>query len=61
MLVRGADRLRARINVTPPPGSFTAAHLALYEEVRAAQTAVFSDGLGDANRMYRGTGELAHG
>ena len=61
MLMRGADRPRARINVAPPPGSFTPAHLALYEEVWAAQADIFAGGLEDTARMYRGTAEAAHG
>lgn len=61
MLLRGADRLRTRINVAPPPGSFTPAHLALYEEVWAAQAELFADGLDDAAKMYQGTVETAHG
>jgi hypothetical protein len=61
MLLRGADRQRTRINVAPPPGSFTPAHLALYEEVWAAQAELFADGLDDAASMYGGTAERAHG
>ena len=52
MLVRGADRTRARVNICPAPGSFTAAHLALYDEIWQAQSAVLSDGLESADQMY---------
>ena len=61
MLLRGADRLRNRINVAPPPGDFTPARLALYEEVWGAQAQVLSSGLENANKMYQGTAERAHG
>ncbi len=53
MLLRGADRHGTRINVAPPPGSFTPAHLALFEEVANAQAHVLSDGLADASQLYQ--------
>ncbi len=52
MLMRGADRVGNRINVVPPPGSFTPAHLALYEEVLATQTEVLADGIEDGAALY---------
>jgi hypothetical protein len=66
MLMRGADRQRNRINILPPPGSFTPANLALYEEVWAAHAEVLADGLDDKSAMYQGTAvvvqeEAAHG
>jgi ectoine hydroxylase-related dioxygenase (phytanoyl-CoA dioxygenase family) len=61
MLVRGADRTRRRINLAPPPGSFTAARLALYEEVLAAQAGTLADGAGDAVALYAPTEEATHG
>ena len=44
MLVRGCDRSLSRINLVPPAGDFTAAGLALYEEVMAAQAGTLTDG-----------------
>ncbi|HUS52452.1 MAG TPA: phytanoyl-CoA dioxygenase family protein [Thermohalobaculum sp.] len=44
MLARGCDRTRSRINVAPPPGSFSPAALALYEEVLAAQSSTLAEG-----------------
>ncbi len=61
MLMRGADRLRTRINILTPPGDFTPAKLALYEEVWAAHTEVLDAALENANEMYQGTVELEHG
>lgn len=61
MLVRGADRSRNRINLAPPPGSFTPARLALYEEVLAAQAGTLADGAGDAVALYAPTEEATHG
>ncbi|MEM7423093.1 MAG: phytanoyl-CoA dioxygenase family protein [Pseudomonadota bacterium] len=61
MLMRGADRFGHRLNVMPPPGDFTPAKLALYEEVRLAQTSVLADGLESADAMYRQTAEARHG
>ena len=60
MLMRGADRVGNRINLVPPPGSFTPAHLALYEEVLAAQTEVLADGIDDDNALYSGIERAAH-
>lgn len=54
MLMRGADRFGHRINVMPPPGSFTPANLALFEEVLAAQTEVLADGIDDGTALYAG-------
>lgn len=66
MLVRGADRTRARTNVAPPPGDFAPARLAVYEEVLAAQSATLAAGAEDAVALYdtamdRTTTEAAHG
>lgn len=52
MLLRGADRLQKRINVVPPPGSFTPAHLALYDEVWSAQSQTLAEGLDTAGALY---------
>ncbi len=43
-LVRGCDRALNRINLVPPAGSFTAAGLALYDEVLKVQSATLADG-----------------
>jgi ectoine hydroxylase-related dioxygenase (phytanoyl-CoA dioxygenase family) len=59
MLMRGADRTRGRINLAPPPGGFTTAHLALYEEVLAAQAGTLSDGAADAVALYAATDKEA--
>ena len=60
MLMRGADRVGNRINVVPPPGSFTPAHLALYEEVMAAKSKVLGDGIDGDNTLHSGTERAAH-
>jgi ectoine hydroxylase-related dioxygenase (phytanoyl-CoA dioxygenase family) len=44
MLARGCDRTRARINMAPPPGSFSEGALALYEEVIANQALTLAAG-----------------
>ena len=54
MLMRGADRIGNRINVVPPPGSFTPDKLALYEEGLAAQTAALSAGIDADRALYDG-------
>jgi ectoine hydroxylase-related dioxygenase (phytanoyl-CoA dioxygenase family) len=51
-LMRGCDRTRTRINVVPPPGSFTPAGLALYEEVLAGQSATLADGASEQVSLY---------
>ncbi|MEL6218189.1 MAG: phytanoyl-CoA dioxygenase family protein [Pseudomonadota bacterium] len=56
MLARGADRTRNRINISPPPGSFTPARLALWEEVQTAQTEMLAEGLSSADDLYRRDG-----
>ena len=61
MLMRGADRVGNRINVVPPPGEFTPARLAVWDEAWSIVTGTLSDGLEDANEMYQGTAEAAHG
>ncbi|MEM6623341.1 MAG: phytanoyl-CoA dioxygenase family protein [Pseudomonadota bacterium] len=61
VLMRGADRVGNRINVVPPPGSFTPANLALYEEILAAQTAYLSDGLAGDQSLYDGIEGRANG
>ena len=60
MLMRGADRVGTRINVVPPPGGLTLAHLALYEEVLAAQSEVLADGIDGDNTLYSGIERAAH-
>lgn len=59
MLVRGADRVGNRINVAPPPGSFTRDQLALYEEIQGAQDTTLSAGLESTGQMYN-EGTQAH-
>ena len=44
VLMRGCDRTRNRIAMVPPPGDFSEAALALYEEVLAAQAVALTDG-----------------
>jgi ectoine hydroxylase-related dioxygenase (phytanoyl-CoA dioxygenase family) len=44
MLARGCDRSLTRINMAPPPGSFSPAALALYEEVLADQANTLAAG-----------------
>jgi ectoine hydroxylase-related dioxygenase (phytanoyl-CoA dioxygenase family) len=44
MLARGCDRSLTRINMAPPPGSFSPAALALYEEVLAEQANTLAAG-----------------
>ena len=53
MLLRGCDRARNRINLAPPPGSFSPAALALYDEVMAEQAATLADGAGEAVGLYQ--------
>ena len=60
MLMRGADRVGNRINVVPPPGSFTPEHLALYEEVMTAKSKVLGDGIDGDNTLYSGIERAAH-
>jgi chlorinating enzyme len=52
MLVRGCDRARNRVNVAPPPGNFTPAGLALYEEVLAAQSTTIAAGAVEPVGLY---------
>ncbi|MEO0390621.1 MAG: phytanoyl-CoA dioxygenase family protein [Pseudomonadota bacterium] len=52
MLMRGADRVGTRINVVPPQGSFTPAHMALYDEITGVQTQVLADGIADGTHLY---------
>ncbi|MEM1300818.1 MAG: phytanoyl-CoA dioxygenase family protein [Pseudomonadota bacterium] len=61
VLMRGADRVGNRINVVPPPGSFTAEKLALYEEGLALQAAYLSEGLEDGRALYDGIEGRANG
>ena len=44
ILARGADRTGNFINFTPPTAPFTPASLALYDEIRIAQTEALMDG-----------------
>ncbi|MEM9145186.1 MAG: phytanoyl-CoA dioxygenase family protein [Pseudomonadota bacterium] len=60
MLARGADRTRNRINLMPPPGDFTPARLALWEEVAAAQASVLAEGLETEDDLYKSTPEVSH-
>ncbi|MEM9059685.1 MAG: phytanoyl-CoA dioxygenase family protein [Pseudomonadota bacterium] len=60
MLMRGADRVGSRCHVMPPPGSFTPANLALYEEVLAAQAVTLADGLDSTADLYQQNREPAH-
>lgn len=53
MMMRGVDRFGTRYHVLPPPGSFTPRHLALYDEILAAQAEVLSEGLESADQMYQ--------
>lgn len=61
MLVRGCDRALNRINVAPPPGSFSQAALSLYEEVLAAQAGTLAEGATREVSFYqtKAAGELA--
>jgi len=52
MLVRGCDRTLGRINMVPPPGDFSPAAIALYEEILAAQSATLSDGAEGGVSLY---------
>lgn len=61
MLLRGADRVGNRINVVPPPGSFTPQHLALYEEGLDAQTDALSEGMNADRSLYDGDEGHANG
>ncbi|MEO0774636.1 MAG: phytanoyl-CoA dioxygenase family protein [Pseudomonadota bacterium] len=47
ILARGADRTGNFINFTPPTAPFTPASLALYDEIRQAQSAALMDGATD--------------
>ncbi|MEM7732487.1 MAG: phytanoyl-CoA dioxygenase family protein [Pseudomonadota bacterium] len=47
ILARGADRTGHFINFAPPTAPFTPASLALYDEIRDAQTAALMDGATD--------------
>jgi len=60
MLVRGMDTSGNRINVMPPPGSFTPAQMRLYDKITAAQTDVLAEGLGADAQLYDGQ-EVANG
>ncbi|MGD1924823.1 MAG: phytanoyl-CoA dioxygenase family protein [Paracoccaceae bacterium] len=60
MLMRGVDRVGSRCHVVPPPGSFTPAKLALYEEVLSAQSVTLADGLDDDAELYKQDRESAH-
>jgi ectoine hydroxylase-related dioxygenase (phytanoyl-CoA dioxygenase family) len=55
MLARGADRSLSRINMAPPPGSFSPAALALYEEVLAAQAKTLAAGAEGKVGFYQTT------
>lgn len=59
ILARGADRTGNRINMMPPPGSFTPARLALWDEVVSAQSSVLADGLESTDDLYAGTRETS--
>ncbi|MFK7945900.1 MAG: phytanoyl-CoA dioxygenase family protein [Paracoccaceae bacterium] len=61
MVMRGADRVGNRVNVVPPPGSFTSEKLALYEEVLAAQTSALAEGLEGDKALYDGSKGQANG
>jgi len=53
MLARGCDRSLTRINMAPPPGSFSPAALALYEEVLAAQSTTLAAGATNKVSFYQ--------
>jgi hypothetical protein len=53
VLARGCDRTLTRINMVPPPGSFSPAALALYEEVLAAQSTTLAAGATDKVSFYQ--------
>lgn len=55
MLVRGADRTRARVNIAPDGPDFAPARMALYEEVLAAQAGTLSDGAAADVPLYAAT------
>lgn len=59
VLMRGIDRIGTRLHVVPPPGSFTPRHIAIYDEVLAAQAEVLADGLDGADQMYQQNREPA--
>lgn len=59
MMMRGIDRFGTRLHVVPPPGSFTPRHIAIYDEVLAAQAEVLADGLEGADQMYQQNREPA--
>ena len=61
VLMRGADRARQRINLSPPPGDFTPQRLALYGEVWAAHAEITAAGLEDTNKMHQGDATLVIG
>ncbi len=53
ILARGADRTGNFINFTPPTAPFTAASLAMYDEIKEAQATALMDGAkGDAQGLY---------
>lgn len=52
MLVRGADRPGHFINFAPPRGNFTPESLALYDEIRSAQSKVMMKGTRNAKGLY---------
>ena len=53
ILARGADRTGNFINFAPPSAPFTPASLALYDEIRIAQTEALMDGAeADAQGLY---------
>ena len=60
VLLSGIDRVQNRINVAPPAGALTAAHLALYDEVLAAQSATLGAGLEDPGQLYQGNDNVIH-
>ncbi len=52
MLARGADRARNLVHIAPPVTNFSAASLALYEEILKAQSTALSQGAEQAVAMY---------
>lgn len=59
VLMRGIDRIGTRLHVVPPPGSFTPRHIAIYDEVLAAQAETLADGLEGVDQMYQQNREPA--
>jgi len=61
MLARGCDRSLTRINMAPPPGSFSPAALALYEEVLLEQARTLAAGADGQVNFYdmKAVGETA--